>query len=149
MLPPPCCRDTAFPNMVRGVTFPSHAWGIQPITSHWTAGQSEHTSLFRTMSFVKIDTFQKGATIMYGMWKIMCFLNLKPKLLRKVLEINTFIMQGCVKLIKSNSKDIYNVQNISVYILKIIEIDYKKCFLSTNSAYQNDFWRNMWHWRLE
>ncbi len=48
------------------------------------------------------------------MWKIMCFSNLKQKLLRKVLEINTFIMQGCVKLIKSNSKDIYNVQNIYV-----------------------------------
>ncbi len=27
---------------------------------HWIAGQSEHTFLFRTMSFVKIDAFQKG-----------------------------------------------------------------------------------------
>ncbi len=46
--------------MVKGVTFPSHAWGIQPITTHWIAGQSEHTVLFRTMSFIKIDAFQKG-----------------------------------------------------------------------------------------
>ncbi len=69
-------------NTVRGVTFPSHAWGIRPITTHWIAGQSEHASLLRTMSFVKIEAFQKaghrGATIMYSMWKIMCFLNLKP-----------------------------------------------------------------------
>ncbi len=27
---------------------------------HWIAGQSEHTFLFRTMSFVKIYAFQKG-----------------------------------------------------------------------------------------
>ncbi len=53
-----CC---VFPNMVRGVTFPSHAWGIQPITTHWIAGQLEHIALFRTMSFVKIDAFQKGS----------------------------------------------------------------------------------------
>uniref|UniRef100_A0A672KUB3 REM-1 domain-containing protein n=1 Tax=Sinocyclocheilus grahami TaxID=75366 RepID=A0A672KUB3_SINGR len=31
----------------------------KPITTHWIAGQSEHTSLFRLMSFVKI-AFQKG-----------------------------------------------------------------------------------------
>ncbi len=49
-----------FPNMVRGVTFPSYARGIWPITTHWIAGQSERTSLFRTMSFVKINAFQKG-----------------------------------------------------------------------------------------
>ncbi len=62
--------------------FPSHAWGIWPITMHWIAGQSEQASLLRTMSFVKIDAFQKGghrgATIMYSMWKIMYFVNLKP-----------------------------------------------------------------------
>ncbi len=66
-----CC---VFPNRVRVVTFRSHAWGIRPITTHWIAGQSEHTSLFRTTSFVKIGASQKGATIIYGMWKIMCFL---------------------------------------------------------------------------
>ncbi len=46
--------------MVRGVTFTSHARGIRPITTHWIAGQSEHTALFRVMSFVKIDAFHKG-----------------------------------------------------------------------------------------
>uniref|UniRef100_A0A8C1UMT5 Terminal uridylyl transferase 4 n=1 Tax=Cyprinus carpio TaxID=7962 RepID=A0A8C1UMT5_CYPCA len=44
-------------------------------------GQSQCTSLFRAMSFVKIDAFQKaghrGETTMYSIWKIMCFLNLK------------------------------------------------------------------------
>ncbi len=25
----------------------------------------------------------------------------------------------------------------------------KKCFLSSDSAYKNDFWRIMWHWRVE
>ncbi len=34
--------------------------GIRPITAHQITGQSEHTVLFRTKSFVKIDTFQKG-----------------------------------------------------------------------------------------
>ncbi len=53
------------------------------------------------------------------------------------LEINTFIQQGCNKLIKSDSEDIYNVR-----ILKYIEswkyfnIDNnKKSFLSSKSAY--------------
>ncbi len=53
--------------------------------------QSEHTSLLRMMSFVKIDAFQKGGTmhrrtpIMYSMWKIICFLNLK---LHKHIALN-------------------------------------------------------------
>ncbi len=47
-------------NMWRSVTFPSHAWDIRPITTHWIAGQSEHASLLRTMSYVKIGVFQKG-----------------------------------------------------------------------------------------
>ncbi len=51
-----CC---VFPNMVRGVTFPSHAWGIRPITMHWIAGQSEHTMSFSTMRFEKTGAFQK------------------------------------------------------------------------------------------
>ncbi len=38
----------------RGITFPLHSWGIRPIAMHWLAGQSEHTSLLRTISFVKI-----------------------------------------------------------------------------------------------
>ncbi len=45
---------------VRAVTFPSHTWGIRPITTHWIAGQSEYASLLRVMSFVKIGVFQKG-----------------------------------------------------------------------------------------
>ncbi len=48
-------RRCVFPNTVRGVTFLTHARGIRPITTHFIAGQSEHTSLFRTMNFVKID----------------------------------------------------------------------------------------------
>ncbi len=73
-------RRCVFTNMVSGIIFPSHAWGIRPITTHWIAGQSEHTAFFRMMSFVKINMFQKvgerRTTIIYGMWK-MCFLNLK------------------------------------------------------------------------
>ncbi len=40
-----------------------NAWGIWPIPTHWIAGQSEHTSLLRKMSFVKIDGFQKGGAV--------------------------------------------------------------------------------------
>ncbi len=43
-----------------GRNISSHAWGIRPITMHWIAGQSEHASLLRTMSFVKIEAFHKG-----------------------------------------------------------------------------------------
>ncbi len=31
--------------------------GIRPITTHLISGQSEHASLLRTMSFVKIDAY--------------------------------------------------------------------------------------------
>ncbi len=50
-------RGCVFLYMVRGVTFPSQAWGIRPITTQWIADQSEHTTLFRTMSLVKINAF--------------------------------------------------------------------------------------------
>ncbi len=48
-------RDTAS-QYVEG----RNIWGNWPVTMHWIAGQSEHTSLLRTMSFVKIEPFQKG-----------------------------------------------------------------------------------------
>ncbi len=54
-----------------------NAWGILPITTHWIAGQSEHTSLLRKICFVKIDGFQKGGAersnynVQYV--EIMCF----------------------------------------------------------------------------
>ncbi len=57
---PKCRGDAVFPIKVRAVAFLSHAWGIRPITMHWIAGQSEHTLLLWTMSFVKINAFQKG-----------------------------------------------------------------------------------------
>jgi len=28
-------------------------------------------------------------------------------------------------------------------------VNNKNCFLRNKSAYSNDFWRNMWHWRGE
>ncbi len=59
-------RSCVFSNMVRGITFPSHIWGSRPITTHWIAGQSEHTGLFRMISFVKINAFQKtGQNVRY------------------------------------------------------------------------------------
>ncbi len=74
---------------VRGVTFLSHAWGIRPITTdtHWIAGQSEHTALFKMMSFVNIDVFQiRGATIMF-------FFYLKPRKLGMLRYHNTILLQ--------------------------------------------------------
>jgi len=80
-------------------------------------------------------------------------------------EISTFL-QRCIKLIKSDSKDIYNVTkdvlslfiwtsyssknpeksvSVSTEILSsttVFNIDNKnKCFLSSKSAYYKDFWR--------
>ncbi len=55
-------NNNQFKTVIRGLlflsrraqdTFPSHTRGIRPITTHWIAGQSEHTSLLRTMSFYK------------------------------------------------------------------------------------------------
>ncbi len=73
-------------------------------------------------------------------------------------KINTFIQQGCIKLIKSESKDFYNVtkdyisnkccsfelsisqrileENVSKYEVTVFNIDdNQKCFLSSKSAY--------------
>ncbi len=85
--------------------------------------------------------------------------------------------QGCINLIKSDRKEVNNVTKyfyfkyilffltfyssknnennvtISRKILSstaVFNIDNnKKCFLSSKSAYLNDFWRIMWHWRLD
>ncbi len=83
-------------------------------------------------------------------------------------EINTFIHQGCIKLIKSDSKLIYKIFIFQInavllnclfiqeswkkktwFLTKILcsttvfNIDNnQKCFLSSKSAYQNDFWRS-------
>ncbi len=74
-----------------------------------------------------------------------------------IFLINTFTQQGCIKLMKSDTKDIYNVQKISISYkccsfelstiilssLTVFIIDNnQKCFLSSKSAYENDFWRS-------
>ncbi len=87
----------------------------------------------------------------------------------------TFIQQGCIKLIKCDSKDIHDVIKISIsnkscsfklsihQRLKYIYSQFHKiwssttifkmynnlkCLLSSKSAYSNDFWRIMLHWRM-
>ncbi len=56
------------------------------------------------------------------------------------LEINTFIQQGCIKLIKSDITDIYNVTK-DLYFKKMLFIkqhnfrNHKKYFLGSKSAY--------------
>jgi len=77
-------------------------------------------------------------------------------------------------MIRSDSKDIYNVTNdsisdkccsfdiaihlsilrdkmyVSTKIWTFFNIDNNhKCLLSIRSWYQSDFWRITWHWRLE
>ncbi len=56
--------------------------------------------------------------------------------------------QGCIKLIKSHSKDIYNVTKISIALSILIKqyhsfhkktYNNKKCSLNIKSAYWNDF----------
>jgi len=39
-------------------------------------------------------------------------------------------------------------KSIMVFTKKNIDNN-NKCFLSSKSAYSNDFWRITWHWRLE
>ncbi len=51
-------RDTAS-QYGKGRNISVLAWGIRPITTHWITGQSEQASVLRSMSFVKIDAFQK------------------------------------------------------------------------------------------
>ncbi len=70
-------------------------------------------------------------------------------------EMNTFIQQGCIQLIKSDSNILFlnSEKNMSQVpkkkIKQFFNIDNnKKCFLSIKS-YLNDFWRIMWHWRPE
>lgn len=65
------------PNMVRAVTFTSHACSIRPITTHRLTGQSEHTKLYRALSFVKNQrvSLKRGKdTNMHDMWKNSVFL---------------------------------------------------------------------------
>ncbi len=83
------------------------------------------------------------------------------------------MQQGWIKLIKSDSKDIYNVTKAFYFNLLFIKESWKyitmkkiyhkisgrttifntennndkKCFLSSKSAYQNYFWKIMWLWR--
>ncbi len=83
-LPPWRCGDAVFPNMVRGVTFPSNTWGIRPITMHLDSWPIRaHRGFQNDELFKKLTRFrkagQRGATIMYSMWNITCFFNLKPR----------------------------------------------------------------------
>ncbi len=57
-------KRCVFPNMARGVTFLSQIWGIRPIKTHWIAGQSEHTMLFRTMRFWKTTPHCRNVNVL-------------------------------------------------------------------------------------
>ncbi len=87
---------------------------------------------------------------------------------------NNFIQQGCIKFFKSDSKDIYNVTNdFNFRLMLFFWTSYNpekklSCFPQKYEAAQlfssliirnvswaenqhimNDFWRIIWHWRLE
>jgi len=52
-----------------------------------------------------------------------------------IQRILIFLNHGCHKIWSSTA--VFNIKNN------------KKCFLSSKSAYSNDLWRIMWHWKLE
>ncbi len=72
-----------------------------------------------------------------------------------------FILHRCIKLIKGDSKDIYNVTKDFHFKYMLFfwtfcsSVNPEKKFLaqfstlSSKSAYYYDFWRIIWHWRLE
>ncbi len=67
--------------IVRGVTFPTRACGVWPITMHWVSWPiradctcwKERLCRKRRLR----EAGHRGTTIMYSIWKIMCFLNIK------------------------------------------------------------------------
>ncbi len=60
------------PLIYYSVTFLLQAWGIQPITMHWIVGQSQHTSLLRTITFFNLESRKHIA--LHQIHKIMFFL---------------------------------------------------------------------------
>ncbi len=61
--------------------------------------------------------------------------------------MNTFVHQGRIILLKSDSKDIYNVakdyKGSQIKSTTVFNIDNnQKCVLSSKSAYYYDFWRS-------
>ncbi len=85
-----------------------------------------------------------------------------------IKEINTFIQQGCIQLFRIYTKDIqcYNRFLFQILFFQMKNILKKmvytilgsttvfntnnnnnnnKCLLRTKSAYENDFWRIIWH----
>ncbi len=74
------------------------------------------------------------------------FKSFEVKLLFFLQDVNTFIQQQCIKLIKSGSEDFYVVTNVLFQIIykkwcpqnitTVFNIENnKKCFLSVKSAY--------------
>ncbi len=85
--------------MVRSVTFPTHACGVRPITMHvvswpiragcacWKEELCRKLCVWEMRGIEKLKVHlwkchnmcynNKGTTIMYSIWKIMCFLTLK------------------------------------------------------------------------
>ncbi len=54
-----------------------------------------------------------------------------------------------VLFIKESWKKCITVSTLILSSKTFFNIDNEKRFLSIKSAYQNDFWRIIWHWRLE
>ncbi len=70
--------------MVWGVTFPMHACGVRSITMHWVSWPIRADCIFwkewlcRKLSVLSVrEAGHRGTTIMYSVWKIMCFLTIK------------------------------------------------------------------------
>ncbi len=64
-------------------------------------------------------------------------------MLQKFYLLNTVLVN-----LKPKTKMVIVVL-LNIFVETFSNIDKnKKCFLSSRSAYENDFWRIMWHWRL-
>ncbi len=130
------CRRarTRHPNTVRGVTLPSHAWGIRPITTHWIAGQSKHASLLRMMSFVKIDLnlkphkhialHQTPPKLLFFLQRHMTPLNDSKLLIQQFLCIITCISSQKSLLVYAAKYwyfiIIYRIYVIIIYLFRIV-----------------------------
>jgi len=87
----------------------------------------------------------------------------------RVFFFKEILFQQCIKLIKDDSRHLLCLEKLSIsqiccsFELSIYQKVLKrnctqqlstlliiiKCFLSSKTAYYNDFWRIKWHWRLQ
>ncbi len=148
------------PQMVKKFNFPSLVSKSVVVWSPWHVPSNKSTAVqLRDYRLAEHLTYTVIHSPGAHFWQSTSTSRLHPRYSLPVWKIQNVDCAFMVRKFLPNWTVCVSFDLVHVSLLKVLHNNfkqncfqcwqYKKCFLSSKSANYNDFWRIMWHWRLD